>query len=137
MLQKIKNHLMILAASVFMLGAPLALAGTAGAANIQSNLCNGSNFTISSGTGGSCAKGGDISSVNKTLTKAVNIISAVVGVIAVIMIIVGGFKYITSGGDQNKIASAKSTLIYAIIGLVIVALAQIIVHFVINQAKQF
>jgi hypothetical protein len=50
------------------------------------------------------------------------------------MIIIAGFKYITSGGDTNKVASAKSTLTYAIIGIVVVALAQLIVHFVIKTA---
>jgi hypothetical protein len=50
------------------------------------------------------------------------------------MIIYGGFRYITSGGDSGRVGNAKNTLIYAIIGLVIVALAQLIVHFVLNQA---
>jgi hypothetical protein len=52
--------------------------------------------------------------------------------VAVIMIIYGGFRYITSGGDSNRVGSAKNTLIYAIIGLIIVALAQLIVHFVLS-----
>jgi hypothetical protein len=56
-----------------------------------------------------------------------------VGIIAVLMIIIGGFKYITSGGESSNISGAKNTIIYAIIGLVIVALAQIIVHFVVNK----
>jgi hypothetical protein len=50
------------------------------------------------------------------------------------MIILGGLKYITSGGDAQKVASAKSALIYAIVGLVIVALAQAIVRFVLGKA---
>ena len=50
----------------------------------------------------------------------------IVGVVAIIMIIVGGFRYITSGGDSSKVGSAKNTIIYAIIGLILVALAQII-----------
>ena len=49
------------------------------------------------------------------------------------MIIFGGFKYITSAGNQENIKSAKQTLIYAILGLVIVALAQVIVRFVLNE----
>jgi hypothetical protein len=53
------------------------------------------------------------------------------------MIIWGGFKYITSGGDSNNVSGAKNTIIYAIIGLVIVALAQLIVHFVISQSTAF
>ena len=56
-----------------------------------------------------------------------------VGIIGVIMIIVGGFRYITSGGNDQNVASAKNTILYAIIGLVIVALAQLIVKYVLNR----
>jgi hypothetical protein len=49
------------------------------------------------------------------------------------MIIYGGFRYITSGGDSNGVTAAKNTILYAIIGLIIVALAQIIVNFVLNK----
>ncbi|MEO8105469.1 MAG: pilin [Candidatus Saccharibacteria bacterium] len=73
--------------------------------------------------------------VTSLANSIVNILSQIVGVLAVIMVIWAGFKYITSGGDSNKITSAKNTLIYAIIGLVIVALAQIIVHFVISTSS--
>ena len=50
------------------------------------------------------------------------------------MIIVGGLRYITSGGESSNISGAKTTIIYALVGLVIVALAQFIVHFVLNKA---
>jgi hypothetical protein len=49
------------------------------------------------------------------------------------MLIIGGFRYITSGGNSEGIGKAKNTIIYAIIGLIIVALAQIIVQFVLNK----
>jgi len=71
--------------------------------------------------------------VNNTIALVINIISLVVGVIAVIMIIIGGLKYITSGGDSGNITGAKNTILYAIIGLIIVALAQIIVRFVLAK----
>jgi len=54
-------------------------------------------------------------------------------VVAVIMIIIGGFRYITSGGNDTSITSAKNTILYAVIGLVIVALAQVLVHFVLRN----
>ena len=60
----------------------------------------------------------------------IDIFSWVVGVVSVIMVIFGGFRYITSGGDSGKITSAKNTIVYALVGLVIVALAQVIVLFV-------
>lgn len=68
-------------------------------------------------------------------SNIVNIFSMVVGAVSVIMIIYGGFRYVTSGGDSNRVGAAKNTLIYAIIGLIIVALAQVIVHFVLAQSN--
>ena len=63
----------------------------------------------------------------------INILSVIVGVIAVIMVIVGGLKYITSTGEPSNVTSAKNTILYAVIGLVVVALAQIIVRFVLGE----
>lgn len=72
--------------------------------------------------------------VNNVTSAVINIMSIVIGVIAVIMIIIAGAKYITSGGDSGKVSSAKNSIIYALIGLVIVALAQVIVRFVLKTA---
>jgi hypothetical protein len=80
-----------------------------------------------------CAKFDAGGNLNDLVTKIVNILSVIVGIVAVIMIIIGGFKYITSGGDSNRVASAKNTIIYAIVGLIIVALAQVIVRFVLSN----
>lgn len=74
-------------------------------------------------------------SVENTIKLVVNILSMVVGVIAVIMIIIGGLKYITSSGDSGNVSSAKNTILYAIVGLVVVALAQVIVRFVLNKVS--
>lgn len=68
------------------------------------------------------------------VSAAVNIISFIAGIAAVIMVVVAGFKYITSGGDATKVGSAKNSLIYALIGVAIVVLAQILVHFVVVTA---
>ncbi len=81
-------------------------------------------------TGGDCNDSG----VSNVIADAVKILSIVVGIAAVIAIISAGFKYITSGGEASKVANAKSTLIYALIGLVIAALAQFLVHFVLTQS---
>lgn len=63
----------------------------------------------------------------------INIILAVVGVIAVIMIIFGGIQYSTSAGDSGKVKKAKDTILYGIIGLVIALLAFAIVNFVLDS----
>ena len=74
-------------------------------------------------------------SLDDTIKTVINLLSVIVGIVAVIMIIIAGLKYITSAGDSNKVTSAKNTLLYAIIGLVIVALAQTIAHFALTEAK--
>lgn len=81
--------------------------------------------------GADCGGGGG-ARISGVLRRVINILSAIVGVVAVIMIIIGGFKYIASGGDASKVASAKNTVIYAIVGLIIVAMAQVIVRFVLG-----
>lgn len=83
--------------------------------------------------GGACNETEANNSVNNIITTVINIFSWIVGIVAVIMIIVGGLKYITSTGDSNSVNGAKNTILYAIIGLVIVASAQIIVKFVLKK----
>jgi hypothetical protein len=86
------------------------------------------------GGGGGCGNEAKTQTkVNDTIKLAVNVLTMIVGVIALIMIIVGGLKYITSGGDATQTAGAKNTIMYAVIGLVVVALAQIIVRFVLTK----
>ncbi|CAN5341487.1 hypothetical protein BH09PAT4_BH09PAT4_08620 [soil metagenome] len=135
MIKKMKNIALSLAALATLLAPGLAFTAPAFAAtDLQNNLCSGTNLDLT-GAKTDCGTGaGATTSLNTLLTQIVNIFSAVVGVVAVVMIIVGGLRYITSGGDSGKVGTAKNTLIYAIIGLVVVALAQIIVHFVFAKA---
>jgi hypothetical protein len=77
-----------------------------------------------------CEPSTSSTSVNNTVKTAINLLSVVAGVAAVIMLMVGGFRYVTSGGNAESIKSARSTITYAIIGLIIVAIAQVIVRFV-------
>ena len=72
-------------------------------------------------------------SVDNTVGSIVNVLLWVVGILSVAMIAWSGFKYITSAGDTSKLASAKSTLIYAVVGLIIAILAYAIVTFVRTQ----
>lgn len=76
---------------------------------------------------------GGTSSVQTLIKNIINVLSAIGGIIAVIMVIIGGFKFVTSGGDSNASASARNTIIYALVGLVIIAFAQIIVQFVLQR----
>lgn len=144
MLQKLKNTLLTLVGTALLLTPVLAIspAFADSSADTTGQFCNGINATGSSqavGTPGTqqCSNDGGTTNNNaitNILKAVVNILSIVVGIVAVIMIIVGGFKYITSGGSESNVSGAKNTILYAIIGLIIVALAQIIVRFVINRA---
>lgn len=101
------------------------------------NVCQGaSNLQFGGESGADCstATGEAQTTVNTLIATIINIFSVIVGVVAVIMMIYGGFKYITSGGDSGNITTAKNTILYAIIGLVIVAVAQLIVRFVLARA---
>jgi len=82
----------------------------------------------------SCSESGN--KINNVLQAAINIFSVIVGIITVIMFILGGFRYITSGGDPANIAKAKNSLIYAAVGLVLVALSQALVQFVFAKASK-
>jgi len=99
-------------------------------ADAKSDVCSG--VGAASGRNGCDANGVDLGGVIKAV---INVLSGIVGLTAVIMIVVGGFKYITSGGDSSRVSSAKSTLIYAIVGLIFAAMAQFIVQFVLNKTK--
>jgi hypothetical protein len=110
--------------------APVAV--SAQTADIQNSVCTGAQLNTDPTTcEAATADAG--SNVNGLIADVINIFSLVVGVVAVIMIIVGGFRYITSGGNDSNVSGAKNTILYAIIGLVIVALAQFIVRFVLSR----
>lgn len=79
---------------------------------------------------GSCTEESGGSGISRVLKTVIGILSLVVGVISVIMIIIGGIKYATSQGDSAGVSSAKNTIIYAVVGLVIAAISQFIVRFV-------
>jgi hypothetical protein len=77
-----------------------------------------------------CSSGSQ--TVTNVTTEAVKIIAYIVGIASVIMIIFSGFKFITANGDPQAVSTARNTLIYAIIGLVVAVLAQFIVNHVLS-----
>ena len=119
----------------------MAATGIATAAGVTGNdinagLCSGSNIEFTNSPSNDKCKTSDANDTANNLAKTIiNILSIVVGIVAVIMIIIGGFRYITSGGKQETVTAAKNTILYAVIGLVIVALAQLIVHFILNKTS--
>lgn len=141
MLKKLK--LLIVSALAFglFLAPAVAMAGPApdGAStepNIRDSLCSGANTLQLGQDDSDCSDvDADDEGLNALIAKVINIVSVIVAIVAVIMIIVGGFKYIASGGDSGKVTGAKNTILYAVIGLIIVAVAQFVVKFVLGQAS--
>lgn len=87
--------------------------------------------------GAGCAQGKDQQSdlfgdsgVFKTIT---NVLLFIIGAISVIMLIIGGIRYVVSGGDSGAVTSAKNTILYAIVGIVVAILAYALVNFVITS----
>jgi len=135
MKQRISHLLAALSVSL-MLGLGMAAPVYAQDAQQQINngLCAGSNLEFTENPGQCNVATSDATTkINDIIHTIVNLLSAIVGVVAVIMIIVGGFRYITSGGNDTSVTSAKNTILYAIIGLVVVALAQLIVRFTLSK----
>lgn len=95
--------------------------------------CEGVGIVDSAGANQSCTTGTGTNRLSTTLSTVLNIISLIAGVIAVIMIIISGVRFMTSGGDPQQAGSARQALIYAVVGIVIVALSQVIVRFVISK----
>lgn len=141
MIQKIKTSLIQIMALALL--ATFGFTGVVAAqgANPQGAICRGADtLQIESGnaTDAECntLEQGSTDKVNQLITQIINIFSVVVGIVAVVMIIYGGLKYITSGGDSGNVTGAKNTILYAIIGLIIVALAQFIVRFILAKTSQ-
>jgi hypothetical protein len=141
MIQTIKKVLTSLSLSLLVAVPLMAVAAPTVSAqndNISNGLSCGANLSVSniSSSPSSCGPVDDGQAgqkVDNIIKLIINIFSLLVGVVAVIMIIVGGLKYITSGGDSGNVSGAKNTILYAIIGLVVVALAQIVVKFVLSK----
>jgi type IV secretion system pilin len=96
--------------------------------NATKQACSGINGT--EGAGDCAAPGTTLTTLIRTV---LNLLSAFIGVVAVIMIMLSGFKFVTAAGDAGKVATARSTMIYAIVGLIIVAFAQFITQFIMKK----
>lgn len=106
---------------------PVALPVAAQCADGELSLTNGAD----------CAKGEeqsqDLFGSAGVFTTITNVLLFLIGAISVIMLIIGGVRYVLSGGDQAAVTSAKNTILYAVIGIIVAILAYAIVNFVITS----
>ncbi|OGL32235.1 hypothetical protein A3F64_01530 [Candidatus Saccharibacteria bacterium RIFCSPHIGHO2_12_FULL_42_8] len=126
-LKRIKNTLLSISAIVFLSGVgtvcitpPYALADTK--KEVQTAVDDLSDGHVD-GT----------NKIKSTIRDVINIMLFLIGMIAVLMIVIAGFRFVTSNGDSNTVSSAKNTIIYAVIGIVVAVMAYAIVNFILDN----
>jgi hypothetical protein len=103
--------------------------------NAPSNLCENADASASS----FCVDKTKAETSNPVIgedsifKKILRVLVYATSIISVIMIMIGGLRYVFSGGDANGVKGAKDTILYAVIGLVIALFGQVIITFVLNK----
>ena len=113
---------------------PIMALGVSAALQINNvNVVRATDMTLSGGV--SSSQGDDVPQdlAGDVFKNVVNILLFIIGAVSVIMLIYGGIRYTTSGGNANSVTAAKNTIMYSIIGLVVAILAFAVVQFVVNQ----
>ncbi len=135
----IKKILSLTAAFAFAFGLVSLVPASSSANTFNDGVCQGVNTVLNSdgsvSSDSDCTGDGD-NQLAALINKVINLFSIIVGAVSVLMIIYGGFKYITSGGSDDGTKAAKNTILYALVGLVIVLISQTIVKFVFSKALQ-
>ena len=126
MKNKIINVATVILAVPFMMVGVFLTLNTTPVQAINSNLTDGMNAASTGDTPE------DVESVFGTV---VNVMFFIIGAVSVIMLIYGGIRYTTSGGNAASITAAKNTIIYSIVGLVVAILAYAIVNFVVTRLQ--
>ncbi len=115
---------LVIVGAIFVgVGGAILVAPDAYAINVF-QACTGQGSTVCS------AQNDNAASMVKTV---INILLYVLGIIAVIMIIIGGIRYTTSNGDSGSLKTAKDTILYSVVGLVVAIMSYAIVNFVVGR----
>ena len=129
MRKKIKLIIVALAVSLGISGAILAPTATYAA-------CTSAADCVQDGADKAGGKSSNTADPKEIIQTIVRILLFLIGAVSVIMIIIGGFRYVISQGDSGAVTSAKNTILYAVIGLIVAIFAWAIIDFVIdNLAK--
>ena len=116
---------------------PIMALGVSAALQINNvNVVRATEMTLSGGV--SSSQGDDVPQdlAGEVFKNVVNILLFIIGAVSVIMLIYGGIRYTTSGGNANSVTAAKNTIMYSIIGLVVAILAFAVVNFVVKQMME-
>lgn len=92
--------------------------------------CAGTDSAICEDIG---AGGNPLFGADGVLTKVAGIFAMITGVISVFMMLIGGLRYINSNGDPQKTATARKTIIYAVIGVLVASIGGVLVRFILTR----
>lgn len=81
-----------------------------------------------------CTENQGVTQVNNTIKVVINWLSIIVGLVSVVMIMIGGIRFVTSQGNAQSVTAARNTVLFAIVGLVVTIMAQLIIKFVIGRS---
>lgn len=127
-----KRIIPFITCAALLLGVAFVGAAPLAAASNEESLCQGAGGTWKKDStypnGGFCENGSR--TVMGTIQQLTDVLLFLIGAIAIVMIIIGGIRYVLSAGDQTALTSAKNTILYAVIGLVVAFMAYAIVHFI-------
>ena len=123
-MKRITSLVISIMAVFSLLFVPVLATTTVSAQTPRDQICKGIN------NGGNCNTSGD-NNFGNFVKRIINILLFVIGAIAVLMIVIGGLRYVISGGDGSQTKAAKDTILYAVVGLVIALMAYAIINFVV------
>lgn len=92
-------------------------------------------FQACSGSSDQVCKSTKTDNATSMAKNIVNVMLFVLGIVAVIMIVIGGIRYVLSAGDSSAVTGAKNTILYSVVGLVVALLAYAIINFVLTAFK--
>lgn len=116
--------------SIILLSTPFAIA----AENPFNKACGGGvNVDSSTICRNQVQVNNPITGAGSIFEKVINLVTIVTGIVAVFVIIISGIRFATSSGDSNSVNQAKNTILYTVIGLVVLLLARSIIIFVLNR----
>lgn len=134
-MKKFLIGLLILSATIFTFSGVISaqsLPGS-GATTPQQQACTGAGGTWNAGAGECDAPGGvKLIGKDSLVSAVINTLLVVIGAASLIMMIIGGLRYVVSNGDQNAVTAAKNTILYSAIGLIVAMLAYAITSFIIS-----
>lgn len=136
-LKKIGQVIMLTPAVALLLSLAAPVATFAADTTVTCNANNAQDIAKGPSAGAACAKPAtgatNLFGQGGIFVTLTNILLFVIGAIAVVMLIIGGVRYVVSNGDQNAVTGAKNTILYAIIGIIIAFLAYAAVNFITGQ----